>query len=346
MSNSNIIEFQSIYKNFQTTDGNNLVLSNVNLEIPQGKIFGIIGYSGAGKSTLIRCINGLEKPTSGKILFKEEVVSHLSSQQLSQLRRDVGMIFQQFNLMPQRTIFENIALPIKYQHLSDQEVQQRVQKLLELVGLVEKAQAYPSSLSGGQQQRVAIARALINNPKVLLCDEATSALDPETTNSILSILKRLNRDFNLTIIMVTHEMEVIQSICDEVAVLDHGNIVEQGSGYEIFSNPQHALTKQFVKTTTNLNISRHIAQELGLDYKRLFKIRYQRNTVVEPIISEVVKHCSVDISIVLGDIKFVQNQLLGGLVISIKGNQSQVRKAYDYLQTFDNLKMEVLSDVE
>jgi D-methionine transport system ATP-binding protein len=346
MPDSHIIEFKAVEKTFLTTEHSNLVLANVNLKVPQGKIFGVIGYSGAGKSTLIRCINGLEKPTAGRVLFKDSVINQLSPSQLLQLRSDISMIFQQFNLMPQRTIFENVSLPIKYQHLPVQEVQQKVQRLLDLVGLSDKAQAYPASLSGGQQQRVAIARALINDPQVLLCDEATSALDPETTNSILDILKRLNRKLGLTIIIVTHEMEVIQSICDEVAVLDYGHIVEHGNVYDVFSNPQHALTQKFVKTTTNLSVSPHLAQNLGLDPQRLFKIQYQRNTIIEPIISEVIKRCQVDISVVLGDIKVIQDQLLGGLVVSIEGDLEQVKKAYAYLKTFDNVKVEVLSDVE
>lgn len=347
MSKTDIISFENVNKMFETDEGQNEVLSGVNLKIEQGKIFGIIGYSGAGKSTLIRCINGLELPTSGSIKYLDTVVNELSEKGLINLRSEISMIFQQFNLMPQRTIAENVALPIKYKKIGKKQTAAKVDELLSLVGLSDKADAYPNSLSGGQKQRVAIARALINDPKVLLCDEATSALDPETTDSILEILKELNQKLNITVVVVTHEMKVIEQICEDVAVLHNGRIVETGNVYDVFSHPKEEITKRFVKTTTNLNVSKGLYQALGLpEGHRLIRVTYNNENTIDPVISLVSRKYNVDISILLGDIKLIQGKLIGGLIISVEGNEEDIENAYKELKLNIGIEVEVINDVE
>lgn len=347
MGKTNIIRFENVNKTFETDEGQNEVLSGVNLKIEEGKIFGIIGYSGAGKSTLIRCINGLDLPTSGSVKYLDTVVNELNEKGLIKLRSEISMIFQQFNLMPQRTIAENVALPIRYKKIGKKQTSEKVNKLLSLVGLSDKADAYPSSLSGGQKQRVAIARALINNPKVLLCDEATSALDPETTDSILEILKELNKNFNITVVVVTHEMKVIEKICEDVAVLHNGRIVETGNVYDVFSHPKEEITKRFVKTTTNLNVSNYLYKALDLPKEhRLIRLTYNNENTIDPVISVVSRKYNVDISILLGDIKLIQGKLIGGLIISVEGKRDSIDKAYEELKLNIGIEVEVIKDVE
>ncbi|MHA8110368.1 methionine ABC transporter ATP-binding protein [Lactobacillaceae bacterium Melli_B4] len=347
MSETNVINFKNVNKSFETDTGVNHVLKDIDLSFPKGKIFGVIGYSGAGKSTLIRCINGLEKPTSGEVTFKDETVNHLSHGELLKLRGKISMIFQQFNLMPGRTIAENVALPIKYKHFSKDEVEKKVKNLLELVGLPDKYSAYPSSLSGGQKQRIAIARALVNDPEVLICDEATSALDPETTDSILDLLKKLNQDYGITIIIVTHEMHVIETICDDVAVLDKGNIVEHGNVYSVFSNPKEALTKKFINTTSNLNVSEELIESINLQAnQRLIQLNYRDGETVKPLISEISRQFNVDVNIIIGDIKLIQKQFLGGLVVVLEGEPNNVDAAFKYLEQQPGVDVEVIQNVK
>ncbi|MEJ6399901.1 methionine ABC transporter ATP-binding protein [Nicoliella lavandulae] len=347
MTETNVINFNKVNKSFDTDTGVNHVLKDIDLAIPKGKIFGVIGYSGAGKSTLIRCINGLEKPTSGTVTFNDETVNQLNHHDLLQLRGKVSMIFQQFNLMPGRTIAENIALPIKYKGLDKQTVTDKVNKLLELVGLPDKGSAYPAALSGGQKQRVAIARALVNDPEVLLCDEATSALDPETTDSILDLLKQLNHDYGITIIIVTHEMHVIESICDDIAVLDKGRIVEQGNVYAVFSNPQNQLTKRFINTTSNLNISSELINSIHLKTgQRLIQLNYRDGETVTPLISEISRKFSINANIIIGDIKLIQKQFLGGLIIVLEGTTDKVAAAQAYLEQQTDVDIEVIENAK
>ena len=247
-----MITLQNISKTF--IDGGKEVqaVKDVNLTIHDGDIFGIIGFSGAGKSTLVRCINLLERPTSGTVTVDDKEITALSAKELRKARKKIGMIFQHFNLMPSRTIFGNVAYPLKGSGLSKQEIADKVHNLLDLVGISEKENAYPSQLSGGQKQRVAIARALANDPKILLCDEATSALDPQTTKSILKLLQKVNETLGITIVVITHEMDVVKEICNRVAVMDHGNVVEEGEVFSIFATPQNKVTRDFIKTTSNL----------------------------------------------------------------------------------------------
>ncbi|MBW1605057.1 methionine ABC transporter ATP-binding protein [Lactobacillus sp. Sy-1] len=339
-----VINFKKVNKSFDTDEGVNHVLKDIDLSIPKGKIFGVIGYSGAGKSTLIRCINGLEKPTDGTVTFNDQIVNQLDHKSLLNLRGKISMIFQQFNLMPGRTIAENISLPIKYQGFSKEEVSSKVRKLLDLVGLPDKYSAYPSSLSGGQKQRIAIARALINDPEVLLCDEATSALDPETTDSILTLLKQLNKDYGITIIIVTHEMHVIESICDDIAVLDKGSIVEQGNVYAVFSDPKEELTKKFINTTSNLKISQELVDTINLrPGQKLIRLSYRDGETVTPLISDISRQFNVNANIIIGDIKLIQKQLLGGLIIVLDGDKAAVDSAEQYLQQQKDVEVEVIN---
>jgi D-methionine transport system ATP-binding protein len=246
-----MIELRNITKQFIQKNKETLALNGVSLHVPKGKIFGVIGSSGAGKSTLIRTVNLLERPTSGEVIIDGVNLSNLSSSELAKERRQIGMIFQHFNLLSSKTVFENIAFPLQLDNTPKEAIKQRVLELLNLVGLSEKQHDYPSSLSGGQKQRVAIARTLATNPKVLLCDEATSALDPATTLSILTLLKDINTRLNITILLITHEMNVVKRICDEVAIISEGQLIEQGPVAKVFANPQTAVAKDFLTSSIN-----------------------------------------------------------------------------------------------
>ncbi|MFT8557111.1 MAG: methionine ABC transporter ATP-binding protein [Liquorilactobacillus hordei] len=341
-----IVRFKHVSKEFEGNKKNRniKVLEDVNLSISKGSIFGIIGYSGAGKSTLIRCINGIETPSRGDVYFEETKINRISNIELRRRRKEIGMIFQQFNLMPSRTVFENVELPIKYSNKSKTEIKQKVNKLLELVGLPEKADTYPANLSGGQKQRVAIARALVNDPKILLCDEATSALDPQTTVDILNLLKNLNEDLGITIIVVTHEMQVIEDLCEYVAVLDRGRIVEQGDVYSIFSDPHNELTKNFIGTTSKLNLPNEVLNSNLLKLagnQLLVKITYVNSEAIEPLISYISRRFEVDANIIVGDIKILQKKPLGGLVIILDGTKANIKATIEYIEEQD-IRLEVL----
>ena len=249
-----MIKLNNITKIFELPSKKLTALDNVSLNIEKGQICGVIGASGAGKSTLIRCVNLLEKPTSGSVIVDGVELTGLSDRELVRARRQIGMIFQHFNLLSSRTVFENVALPLELEGESKAKIQEKITALLDLVGLSEKRDAYPSNLSGGQKQRVAIARALASDPKVLLCDEATSALDPATTQSILKLLKEINRTLGITILLITHEMEVVKQICDQVAVIDQGRLVEQGTVGEIFANPKTELAQEFIRSTFHISL--------------------------------------------------------------------------------------------
>ena len=247
-----MIELSHISKEFVSGKRTVHAVQDVSLTIDKGEIFGMIGFSGAGKSTLVRCINLLERPTSGKVIVDGQDMLSLSAKELRQARKKIGMIFQHFNLMPSRTVAGNVAYPLRGSGLSKQQITEKVQRLLDLVGIGDKAEAYPKQLSGGQKQRVAIARALANDPNVLLCDEATSALDPQTTKAILQLLKHLNETLGITVVIITHEMAVVKEICHRVAVMEHGKVVESGEVFNIFANPREDITKNFIHTTSNL----------------------------------------------------------------------------------------------
>ena len=323
-------------------------VTDVSLTIESGDIFGVIGFSGAGKSTLVRCINLLERPDSGTVLIDGVEMTALKPAELREARKKIGMIFQHFNLMPSRTVAENIAYPLKGSGLSRQERDEKVRELLKLVELEEKEKAYPSQLSGGQKQRVAIARALANEPKVLLCDEATSALDPQTTRQILKLLKALNEKLGITIVLITHEMAVVKEICSHVAVMDHGSVVEQGDVYSIFANPKMQITQNFIRTTSNL----HKMEELIAEGARIaelqpgeliIRLSYVERNVAEAVISQISRRYNVDVNILFANVEILQGSQLGGTVAIISGDRADVTKAIEYFIE-KNVEVEVLKD--
>jgi len=321
-------------------------LDNVSLHVDKGKIHGIIGYSGAGKSTLIRCINLLEKPTKGKVFFKDEDITYLKEKELRIKRKKIGMIFQHFNLMPSRTVYENIAYPLKGEKLTKNEEKTTVRELLKLVELEDKELSYPSQLSGGQKQRVAIARALANKPEVLLCDEATSSLDPKTTKSILSLLKKLRDDLGLTIILITHEMEVIKEICDMVSIMEDGKIVEVEDVVSIFSNPKNNSTKEFIETTSNISKLEEILKS-GKNFFNLeeedvlVKVQYVGETAKEGILSKASQKFDIEISVLYGNFDIIGDTPLGELIVFFRGEKEQVEKGLNYFKS-KGLKIEII----
>ncbi len=341
-----MIELVNVEKTYYSKAGDIHALKKTTLSIKAGEIFGIIGLSGAGKSTLVRCINMLERPTNGQVFVDGADLTAMSEAQLRKARQSIGMIFQHFNLLTSRTVYQNIAFPLEIQGLSKAEIDKRVRPLLELVQLQDRANYYPSQLSGGQKQRVGIARALASNPKVLLCDEATSALDPQTTKSILELLQNINKKLNLTIVLITHQMEVVKMICDRVAVMENGNIIEEGSMVDMFTNPQHPTTKEFTKSVVNAEIPEMIKKLTLTDtYKNgsklIVRISFIGDSAGEPIVSGMVKHFSVDVSILYGNIDQLKDVPFGTLIIEISGDKEGINNALDYLHQ-QNLKTEVI----
>lgn len=341
-----MIKLVNVEKTYYSKAGDIHALHKTNLDIKAGEIFGIIGLSGAGKSTLVRCINMLERPTSGKVFVDGEDLTIMNDAQLRKTRQTIGMIFQHFNLLASRTVYDNIAFPLEIQGLSKSEIEKRVRPLLELVQLESRANYYPSQLSGGQKQRVGIARALASNPKVLLCDEATSALDPQTTKSILELLQDINKKLNLTIVMITHQMEVVKTICDRVAVIEGGHIIEEGAMVDIFTNPQHPTTKEFTKSVINAEIpamvkSKKLSDAYTEGSKLIVRISFIGSSAGEPIVSGMVKHFDVDVSILYGNIDQLKDIPFGTLIIEINGTKKGLINALEYLHQ-QNLKTEVI----
>lgn len=343
-----MIEFIHVSKDFGKGRQEVHAVRDVSLSIDRGEIFGIIGFSGAGKSTLVRCINLLEKPTAGTVIVDGKKMTELSAKELRLARKKIGMIFQHFNLMPSRTVFGNVAYPLKGSGLKPQEIKDRVHELLELVDIGDKVNAYPSQLSGGQKQRVAIARALANDPSVLLCDEATSALDPQTTKSILQLLKRLNEKLGITIVVITHEMAVVKEICNRVAVMEHGQVAEQGEVFSIFAAPKQTVTQNFIRTTSNLKkIDELIETDSPITALRpgevIVRLSYIQRNVSEPLISTVSQRFHVTLNIIFADIELVQDAPVGGTVAILSGGQEQIRSALEYLKE-KNVCVEVVKD--
>lgn len=304
-------------------------VKNVSVTIRPGEIFGIIGYSGAGKSTLLRCINLLEVPTSGEVHVDNVVLKNLSKTELKKERTKIGMIFQQFNLISSKTVSENIAFNLKAAGIPKDKHGEKIQSLLELVGLSDKASSYPNELSGGQKQRVGIARALVNDPKILLCDEATSALDPETTKQILDLLKDINQKLGITIVLVTHEMEVIKSICHRVAVMEQGEIVEENDVYRVFANPQSDLMKQFVSSLYDDALPDEVFEKY--EHDTLVRLVFDDTTAEEPIVNNLKDKFNVTVTILQGKIEYVQQKPLGHLTIALSGEQSEIESVINYL---------------
>ncbi|OXX44243.1 D-methionine ABC transporter, ATP-binding protein [Vibrio sp. V07_P2A8T137] len=323
-------------------------LKEINLHIKQGTIFGVIGSSGAGKSTLIRCVNMLEAPTTGSVVVDGVDLTQLSKSELSQARRNIGMIFQHFNLLSSRTVFDNVALPLELAGVEKNSIEKKVSELLQLVGLTDKRETYPANLSGGQKQRVAIARALASDPKVLLCDEATSALDPATTQSILELLKEINRTLNITILLITHEMDVVKSICHEVAIIGDGELVEKGTVGEIFAHPKTALAHQFIRSTLDLSIPEDYQARLQATRVKgsypLVRLEFTGATVDAPLMTQIARKFNIDVSILSSDLDYAGGVKFGMMVAELFGNESDDTAALEFLRE-NNVKVEVLGYV-
>jgi len=319
-------------------------LKNINLEINKGEIFGIIGFSGAGKSSLVRCLNLLEVPSKGTITIDGQEITSLKGEALRKARQEIGMIFQHFNLLYSRTVFDNIGFPLEIAGVSKEEIRPRVQELLRLVGLEDKSDSYPAQLSGGQKQRVGIARALANNPKVLLCDEATSALDPETTQSILKLLKNINEKLNLTIVLITHEMKVIKEICDTVAVMEAAEVVELGPVLKVFTEPKATTTRNFVSSVISQEVPEGVKSQLA-DKKEVglvLKLSFIGDKAGKPIISTLVKEFDVDANILYANIDHIKETPFGTLILELVGQETKKIEAVEFLKNQD-LKVEVIS---
>ncbi len=330
-----MIKFTNVQKNFVSKKQSVPALQNVSLEIPDGTMFGVIGFSGAGKSTLLRMVNALETPTSGQVEIDGQNLAQLSFNELRKVRKRIGMIFQQFNLLNSRSVYDNIALPLQLNHVGKAAIQQRVQELLDFVELTDKSSAYPGQLSGGQKQRVGIARALATNPSILLCDEATSALDPETTDAILHLLEKINRELNLTILIVTHEIQVIQRICSQVAVMEHGKIVEKGSVLDVFSNPQQPMTRRFVQTVIPDRIPASLLTVLNADTRnyKLLKLRFLGSNARENILYQINRTYKLETSVLFASVNELQKTILGIFIVQFIGTDTEIEKAAAYIQS-------------
>lgn len=319
-----MLKLQNIVKNFSIQGKNLAAVDGVNLEINKGEIFGIIGYSGAGKSTLLRVINQLEQQSSGKVFFEDEEISIKKPRELRKKRQKIGMIFQHFNLLWSRTVEKNIELPLEIAKVPKEERQKKVKELIALVGLQGREKSYPSELSGGQKQRVGIARALANRPHLLLCDEATSALDPETTESILSLLETINRELNITIVMITHQMEVVQKICHRVAVMSDGKVVELGEIDQVFTNPSHEVSKRFVQSVQGDDIE-ILEKELKKVYPqgKLLRLIFSEEGSDQPILSSIIQQQKIDVNIVSANISYSHNKPVGVMYVHLVSGQDE-----------------------
>lgn len=325
---------------FKGTQGTINAVEKVNLSIDKGDVYGIVGYSGAGKSTLVRTINLLQRPTKGSVWVNGQNMLALSPKELRNARKKVGMIFQHFNLMDSRTVAGNIAYPLRKSGLSKTAIKEKVVELLELVGLSDKYDAFPSQLSGGQKQRVAIARALANDPDVLLCDEATSALDPKTTLSILELLKELNKRLALTIVIITHEMQVVKEICNKVAVMENGHVVENGDVVSIFTQPKELITKEFINTATHIDqaLDKILSHPTLLNLQEndtLANISYVGTNTSEPLISHLSSRFHIATNILYGNVEILQGTPVGNLLVVLSGDPVQKQKAFAYLESKD-----------
>ncbi|STO92592.1 DL-methionine transporter subunit [Haemophilus pittmaniae] len=345
-----MIKLNNVTKVFTLTDRKLTALDDVTLHVPRGQICGVIGASGAGKSTLIRCVNLLEKPTSGTIEVDGVDLTKLSERELVRKRREIAMIFQHFNLLSSRTVFDNIALPLELIGTPKNKIIEKTTELLALVGLTDKHNVYPANLSGGQKQRVAIARALASDPKVLLCDEATSALDPATTQAILKLLKEINRTLGITILLITHEMEVVKRICDRVAVIDKGKLIEQGSVSEIFSNPKTELAQDFIRSTFHISLPEEYLEGLTDTPKHdkaypIIKFEFTGRSVDAPLLSQASKKFGVELSILNSQIDYAGGVKFGYTIAEVEGSEDAITQTKIYLME-NNVRVEVLGYVQ
>lgn len=328
-----MIEFKNISKHYELKGQTIRALDQINLEIPAGSIFGIIGYSGAGKSTLIRLINLLERPNNGQVIINQTDFTALDSRTLRQERANIGMIFQHFNLLQTKTVADNIEMPLKLLGVNKVEREKRLNELLEFIDLTHKKDAFPDELSGGQKQRVGIARALANHPKILLCDEATSALDPQTTKSVLALLKKINKEQGITIVMVTHEMDVIESVCDYVAVMEQGKVIETGSTLEIFSQPQHPTTKNFIQTVLQQQLPVNILNNLeNQNHKSIYSLQFLGTSAQETVVQTAIKQFDVSLNILFANMTEINGSVIGQMFIQLLGDPEIIRQTTDFFE--------------
>ena len=328
-----MIEFKNISKHYQLKGQTIRALDQINLEIPEGSIFGIIGYSGAGKSTLIRLINLLERPNEGQVIINQKDFTALDACSLRQERANIGMIFQHFNLLQTKTVAANIEMPLKLLGISKAEREKRLNELLEFIDLKHKKDAFPDELSGGQKQRVGIARALANHPKILLCDEATSALDPQTTKSVLALLKKINKEQNITIVMVTHEMDVIETVCDYVAVMEQGKVIETGSTLEIFSQPQHPTTKNFIQTVLQQQLPVNILKNLeNQNHNSIYCLQFLGRSAQETVVQAVIKKFDISLNILFANMTEINGTVIGQMFIQLLGDPAIIQQAIEFLE--------------
>lgn len=345
-----MIQLSHIEKTYDSPSGPVKALKGIDLTIERGEIFGIIGLSGAGKSTLIRCINMLERPTAGKVIVDGQDMTVMSEKELRKARKNIGMIFQHFNLLSSATVYDNIAFPLRFSHTPEAEIKKKVLPLLELVGLADKAHQYPSQLSGGQKQRVGIARALASEPKVLLCDEATSALDPQTTRSILELIQDINRKLSLTVVVITHEMQVIKDICDKVAVIENGVIAEQGTVLEVFTNPQKPITKDFISVLLSNELPAafrggEVSKEPLPGAYLLLRLTFIGESADDPVLAGMIrKFPEIEVTMLFGNLDQIKSTPFGRMIIGITGPEAKIQEAIQYLRQQD-LKEEVIGYV-
>ncbi|MGB0359914.1 MAG: methionine ABC transporter ATP-binding protein [Endozoicomonas sp.] len=342
-----MIELNQLSKVFTAGGIDVKAIDRVNLHVPEGSIYGVIGSSGAGKSTLIRCVNLLEKPTSGQVMVDGQDITRLSNKALRAARHNIGMIFQHFNLLSSRTVYDNVALPLELAGANQQEVAEAVLPLLELTGLDTKRDNYPSQLSGGQKQRVAIARALASQPHVLLCDEATSALDPQTTRSILALLKDINKQLKITILIITHEMDVVKTICDRVAIMSHGKIIEENDVEQFFLSPQTELAREFVRSAIHekpiTDIKSRFSPKPSEGARPVVRITFVGKGIVQPLITKVARKFGADFNILQADIETVNGKAMGFIMVEIMGEPEQTEQSLAYLK--ENVQVEMIGYV-
>lgn len=334
-----MIEVKNLVKEFKIENKVFKAVNDVSFSVKQGEIYGIIGLSGAGKSTLVRCLNRLEEPTSGTIKIDGKIITSLSEKELLEERKDIGMIFQSFNLFEQKTVYKNIAYPLELLKMSKDDIDKRVKELLEFVDLMDKKNAYPSEISGGQKQRVAIARAIATSPSLLLSDEGTSALDPANTKQVLELLKKVVRELGMTIVMITHQMEVAKDICDRIAVMENGKIIEENTVEELFRNPKNKRTLSFIE---NLKESDEDFLWNPEDFKgKLIRLTYDDNTSKEPVLSDIFKKFDSSINLIQGRINKVTDKSIGYMIVEVIGDYKELGEILDYLEE-KNIKAEVL----
>uniref|UniRef100_UPI00402AB95F methionine ABC transporter ATP-binding protein n=1 Tax=Succinivibrio sp. TaxID=2053619 RepID=UPI00402AB95F len=330
-----IISFENLSKRYEKKGQTFVALDNVTFKVNKGDVYGLIGFSGAGKSTLLRMVNALETPTEGKVFVKGVDLTSLKEGKLREVRKDIGMIFQEFNLLETKTVFDNIAIPLVLRHESKQKIKSRVEELLKFVGLEDKAKALPGELSGGQKQRVGIARALATEPEILLCDEATSALDPDTTESILNLLARVNKELNVTILFVTHTIRVVQKLCNKVAILEHGKLVENGSVIDIFSKPKSTIAKRFVETVIPSKIPESIVAELKkyeANYK-VIRIFFHAEHATDDVIWQINAKLGVHTNVMFASVTELQGRVLSIITLQLTGNEEDFKKVEDYINS-------------